>query len=94
MAYSVEKTAKTTQEAISLALIELKVDESRVKVEILDEGNKGIFGLIGNKMAKVKVTVNESSGDKARDFILSVLEKMQIDAEIEMIEDEDSLQLR
>jgi spoIIIJ-associated protein len=94
MAYSVEKTAKTTQEAISLALIELKVDESKVKVEILDEGNKGIFGLIGNKMAKVKVSVKESSGDKARDFILNVLDKMQIDADIEMIEDEDSLQLK
>jgi spoIIIJ-associated protein len=94
MEHSIEKTAKTTQEAISLALNELKVDESKVKIEVLDEGNKGIFGLIGNKMAKVKVTLKQSSGDKAKDFILDVLGKMQIDADIEMVEDEDSVQLK
>lgn len=94
MAHSIEKTAKTVQEAISLALNELMVDESQVNIEILEEGNKGIFGLIGNKMARVKVTLLESSGDKARDFILGVLEKMNIIADVEMVEDEDSLQLK
>lgn len=94
MANSVEKTAKTTQEAISLALEELKVSESRVVVEVIDEGNKGIFGLIGNKMAKVKVTLKESRGDKAKYFLLDVFEKMQINADIDMLEEDESLLLK
>lgn len=94
MTNSVEKTAKTTQEAISLALEELKVSESRVVVEVIDEGNKGIFGLIGNKMAKVKVTLKESRGDKAKYFLLDVFEKMQINADIDMLEEDESLLLK
>lgn len=94
MTYSVEKTAKTTQEAVMLALEELKVDESKVLIEVIDEGNKGIFGLIGNKMAKVKVTVKESRGDKAKYFLLDIFEKMQIDADVDMVEEEESLLLK
>jgi spoIIIJ-associated protein len=52
------------QEAVYVALDELNTDESNVDVEVIDEGNKGIFGLIGNKMAKVRVTLRESKGKK------------------------------
>lgn len=94
MGYSIEKTAKTVQEAISLALQELSTTEDNVQIEVLDEGNKGIFGLIGNKMAKVKVTMKESSADKAKAFLLSVFEKMKVNANVDVQEDDDSLLLK
>jgi len=62
MAKSVEKSAKTVQEAIALALEDLQTDESRVDIDVLDEGNKGIFGFIGNKMAKSPSRFSRSSG--------------------------------
>jgi len=94
MAHCVEKTGKTIQEAVDAALAELNTDESNVDIEILDEGNKGIFGLIGNKMARVKVTLHKSGGDLASDFLMSVFKRMNINAAIDLDEDEDSLLLK
>lgn len=62
MAHKVETQAKTVQEAIALALIELKVDMSAVDVKILEEGGKGFLGL-GNKTAKVSVCLKSATRD-------------------------------
>lgn len=55
----VEKTAKTIDEAIELALKELNASKDQVEVEVLEQPSKGIFGLIGLKQAKVRVTLKE-----------------------------------
>lgn len=89
----VEKSGKTVQEAISLALEELNVDEDRVEIEVLDEGNKGIFGILGNKLARVRVTLKDSKGDAAKNFVEAVLEKMNVTASVDVQEDEESVLL-
>lgn len=94
MANSIEKTGRTVNEAVQAALDELKVGESSVDIEVIDEGNKGIFGIIGNKMARVRVTLKESGAEKARQFLVSVFEKMELDAEVVVEEDEESIMLR
>jgi spoIIIJ-associated protein len=55
----IEKTAKTIEEAVQQALGELKVTKEEVEIEVLEQPSKGIFGLIGSKNAKVRVTVIE-----------------------------------
>lgn len=91
MAYSIEKTGKTVQEAISLALAELKTDQSNVEIQVLEEGAKGLFG-IGSKAAKIRVILKEvASGDIAKEFLMNVLSKMNIEAEFEIQEDEEAL---
>jgi len=90
----VEKTAKTVQEAVSLALDELRADENRVVIEVLDEGNKGLFGILKGKMAKVRVTLKETSSDKAKAFLLDIFEKMNIAAELDVMEDEESVSIK
>lgn len=65
MSTSIEQEGKTVQEAIDLALKELSVTRDEVKVEILGEGNKGLFGMIGSKLAKVKVTKEADPFKKA-----------------------------
>lgn len=65
MSTSIEQEGKTVQEAIDLALKELGAVRDEVKVEILDEGNKGLFGMIGSKLAKVRVTKDTGSFEKA-----------------------------
>jgi len=91
MVKSVEKSAKTVQEAILLALDELNVDESRVDIEVLDEGNKGLLGFIGSKNAKVRVTLKETGSIKAKKFLEDVLNKMNVDAEINVEEENDTV---
>jgi spoIIIJ-associated protein len=94
MEHSIEKTGKTVQDAISSALDELNTDQSNVEIQILDEGTKGLFG-IGSKLAKVRVTLKEvSSGVIAKEFLLDILGKMNIEAEFEIEEDEESVLIK
>lgn len=94
MARSIEKQAKTIQEAVQAALGELGTYEENVDIEVLDEGNKGIFGIIGNKMARVRVTLKETGGEKASQFLYDVFDKMNLAAEIAVAEDEESVLLK
>lgn len=55
----VEKSAKTVEEAVLSALEELNADREKVEIEVLEQPAKGIFGIIGSKLAKVRVTVKE-----------------------------------
>jgi spoIIIJ-associated protein len=55
----VEKSAKTVDEAVKSALEELKADKENVDIEILEQPSKGIFGLLGGKPARVRVTLKE-----------------------------------
>lgn len=56
---SIEVEGKTPEEAIEKALDLLGASRERVKVEILDEGSKGLFGMIGSKQAKIKASLLE-----------------------------------
>lgn len=91
MVQVIEKSAKTVQEAILAALQELNTDESKVNIEVLEEGSKGLFGLIGNKMAKVQVTLKETNIDKALNFLRDILEDMNVDADVEVKEEDESI---
>lgn len=57
--HTVESGGKTTQEAIKSALLKLGVDRDRVIVKILSEGKRGLYGMSGGKLAKVRVTLKE-----------------------------------
>lgn len=56
---SVEKSAKSLDEAIQLALRELGCGKEDVNIEILEEPGKRLFGLLGAKVARVRVTLKE-----------------------------------
>ena len=75
MSKTVKKSAKTVQVAIALALVDLKLKEDQVSVEIIEEGSKGLFGL-GAKDAVVQVTSNVSAEDRARTFLEDVFVSM------------------
>ncbi len=50
----IEKYGADEEEAIRLALIDLKLSRDEVTVTLLEEPSKGFFG-IGSKLAKVRV---------------------------------------
>lgn len=51
-----EFEGKTTEEAIENACRQLKLTKEEIDVEIIEPGSAGIFGLVGGRKAKVKVT--------------------------------------
>lgn len=54
---SIEIEGKTIEEAIKKALKELKLPRHKVKIEVLSEEEKGLFGMQGAKPAKVRVSL-------------------------------------
>lgn len=76
----VVKTSKTIEDALKEALLELDAKEDEVKVEIIDEPSKGLFGLIGAKDAKIKVTLINDPIEIADNFLSKVLTSMGINA--------------
>ena len=54
---SIEVTGRSTQDAIDAALKKLGVTKDMVRIKVLSEERKGLFGMEGAKKAKVKVTV-------------------------------------
>jgi spoIIIJ-associated protein len=57
---SIEIEAKTTKEAIKIALRELRADREDVDIRILREEHKGLFGMEGAELAKVKVALKKA----------------------------------
>ena len=53
---SIEIEGKSVEAAIKTALKRLKLPREQVKIEILSEGEKGLFGMQGLKSAKVRVS--------------------------------------
>lgn len=81
---SVEMTGKTVDEAIQLALAELKVTRNEVTVKIIDEGRKGIFGF-GSKPAVVSVTKLFDPERKAKEFIEELAASIGVSFEISTV---------
>ena len=86
---TIEMTGKTVDEALKNALNELKLTKEEVDIEIIDEGSKGIFNLIGNKPARIKITKKKSAIDEVEKFLTDVLKSMDIKAEINIKEEND-----
>ena len=90
---TIEVTGKTVEEALKHALDELKLTKDKVDVEIINEGSKGLFNLIGTKPAKIKVTKKPEPIDNAKEFLINVLSAMNIDAEIRINEEHDVIKI-
>ena len=61
MKKSVIKSAKTVEEAVRLALLELNTTEDKVEVNIIEQPSSGFLGIIGVKPAIIKVVEKDAS---------------------------------
>ncbi len=80
MMTTVERTGKTVEEAVALALKELQVTEDCVTVEVLEQPKSGLFGLIGVRPAKVAVTLIEKEEPVGEAVSVSVAEEVTVES--------------
>ena len=93
---AVEKTGKTVEEAVSLALAELGVTRDEAEVAVLEESSQGFFGLFGNRQAKVRVTVLDKAPavqaqdpiQSAKSFLEQVIASMKLAVVMEQAEED------
>lgn len=83
-----EFEGKTTEEAIENACRELNLSKDELDIEIIEPGSAGIFGLVGGRKAKVKVTtamteptaVEEENGvDIAKETLENILRLIPVE---------------
>ncbi len=87
----VEKTGKTVDEAVNLALKDLGAFREEVEVDILEEPSRGIFGLLMVKMARVKVSMRAGISQKATGLLKRIFQTMEIEVDIKAKENERGL---
>jgi len=54
-----EFTGRNVEDAIKKALASLKLPRQKIKIEVLSEEKKGLFGMSGAKPAKIRVSLKD-----------------------------------
>ncbi|CUX62826.1 MULTISPECIES: RNA-binding cell elongation regulator Jag/EloR [Clostridia] len=76
-------SAKTVDEAITKALIELGTTSDKLEYEIVDKGSNGILGIIGSKPAVIRAKKKETMEDKAMTFLSDMFGAMDLGVQME-----------
>ncbi|MFO7783186.1 MAG: RNA-binding cell elongation regulator Jag/EloR [Thermodesulfobacteriota bacterium] len=88
---SMEFEGKTTEEAIQNASEYLDIPVEELDIDVIEPGSAGIFGLVGTKKAKVKVsyTLQEEAGEENETLrdISSMAEAAEVQEEMEDAEE-------
>ena len=77
----IEVTAKTVDDAITEALVQLGTTSDQIEYEVIEKGSSGFFGL-NSKPAKIKVRKKFTPEDTIRDFLAKVFEAMNMKVDI------------
>lgn len=88
---AIEKTGRTVEEAVELAIKEMGVTVDRVEVVVLEEPSKGILGFWGSKPAKVRVSLKDNLVERAEGLLKSILAAMKLPAQLNVREKEKVL---
>lgn len=76
-----EFSAKTVDEAVTQACIELGTTSDQIEYEVIDKGSSGFLG-IGSKDAVIKVRKKFSVEGNVREFLGSVFKAMNMEVEV------------
>jgi len=79
-----EFEGKTTEEAIENASRKLDLPVEELRIDIIEPGSAGIFGLVGSKKAKIKVTVKkEITGEVSTEAVTEAVTELSTDEDTE-----------
>lgn len=85
-------TARTLDEAVTKALIELQTTSDKLEYEVVDKGSTGFLG-IGSKPAIIRAKKKETVEDKAMDFLSQIFEAMNMQVNITAAYNEEEQEL-
>ncbi|AJY74890.1 RNA-binding cell elongation regulator Jag/EloR [Paenibacillus beijingensis] len=80
-------SGKTVEDAVRTGLAQLGTSEDRVKMSVLEQPSKGLFGLFGVRKATVEMELLPQPPDaleEAQQFLLRVAEAMGITVQVEL----------
>ena len=89
---SIEKSAKTVDDAVAEALKALNAEKDEVEITVLDQGAKGFLN-IGSRLARVLVVKKFDPERAAKKFLLEISKTMGVEIEIKTKLTEKSLEV-
>ena len=92
MAKTIEKIAKTIEDAVNEALVELNTTKENVIIEVLEEPTKGLLG-IGSKPALVRVTVKEDKKEQVNDVLNSITKCLGLEIKSDIKDTEEAIKV-
>ncbi len=84
---TLEIEEKSVEDAIALACEKLKLPREQLEIEILAKGSSGIFGIVGAKKAKIRVSTKqlpvEAAGERAKEILTEILKHVGLPTVVE-----------
>ncbi len=84
----IEVTAKTVDDAITEALVQLGTTSDQIEYEVIEKGSSGFLGF-NSKPAKIKVRKKFTVKDNVRKFLQDVFDAMEMTVEIIITETDE-----
>lgn len=89
----IEIEEKSVEDAIALACQKLKLPREKLEIEIVSKGSSGIFGIVGARKAKIRVTAKvptlELTAEKAKEVLNEILKHVDLPNVVETEARED-----
>ena len=104
LANCIETEGKTVDDAVANALTRLGVEQKDVEIEVLDEGSRGVFNILGTRPARVRVRMKPLPGQQVRSsrrepeqdpavIVRGLLTAMGFEAPVESRETADGIEI-
>jgi spoIIIJ-associated protein len=91
---SIEIEARTTEEAIQKACEHLHLSQEDLDIEVLESRSAGIFGLVGNKKARIRAKIKtDSSMLVAQETLERIISLMSLDSKVSAEKKDDDIVL-
>lgn len=84
-----EFSAKTVDEALTNAMLELGTTAEKLEYEVIEKETSGFLGMFG-KPARIKARMKQTIEGSAKEFLEKVFTAMGIDANIEVLYDQEN----
>ncbi len=88
-----EATGKTLNEAVEKALTSLGIKKENAVIEIKEEPNQGLLGLLGSKSARVVVKPEKGPEKYVKTYMEELLKHMGIDGQVIANEDNEKIKI-
>ncbi|MFW6268827.1 MAG: RNA-binding cell elongation regulator Jag/EloR [Bacillota bacterium] len=83
----IRQEGKTVEEAIEAALEVLNISRNQAKIKVIEEGERGFFGLIGGKSALVEVEEKKKPAEVGKEFLENIFSTVTLEVEVDIIDE-------
>ncbi|MCI6858120.1 MAG: protein jag [Eubacterium sp.] len=87
-----EYKAKTVEDAITAATLDLGMSSDQLDWDVIDEGSRGFLGIFNGKPAVIRVTLKKSLLERTQEFCEELFSAMKVETKVDIdFKEEDNV---